>query len=171
MRTRGQRRGRAGYQLIVRLLVMPLLSMSVRAVAQEGPSGKTVLAGGLGASVGVLGGRVARRLGDLPLAALLGVGIEGIAPQLQIDVLSMGDLNLHVSGGMLYEPWEGLIFSQGSLLTIAAIGVQRWPFRWQHGGLFLNGDVEIVRQVRGTSEGGHEHQWQATVGGQIGGAF
>jgi hypothetical protein len=110
-----------GTNSLGRLLVISLLSMFAPAVAQAGPSGKTVLAGGFGPSVGVLGGRVARRLGDLPLAALFGLGIEGIAPQLQIDVLSMGGLNLHVSGGMLYEPWEALIFSQGSLLTVAAI--------------------------------------------------
>jgi len=172
MRTRGQRRDRAGHKLTLRLLVISaLLSMSAPAVAQEGSGGKTVIAGGFGVSVGIVGAMVARRLGDLPVAAVLGLGSEGTAPQLQIDLLSTGDFNLHVVGGVLYAPWPGLVLSQGSLLPFGAIGVQRWPYRWQHGGLFLNGDVGIVRQVRGYAEGGHEHQWQPMVEGQIGVAF
>jgi hypothetical protein len=148
-----------------------LLSLPASARAQDGPSGNTAIAGGVGVSVGILGARVARRLGDLPFAVMVGLGLEGISPQLQIDLLSRGNFNLHVGGGVLYAPWEGLVLSSGSLLTVGTIGVQRWPYRWQHGGLFLNGDVEIVRQVRGISEGGHEHQWIPTVGGQVGVAF
>jgi hypothetical protein len=148
-----------------------LLAMPAPAPAQEGSGGKTVIAGGIGVSVGIVGARVARRIGDLPLAALLGLGSEGVAPVLQIDLFSTGDFNLHVGGGVLYAPWTGLALSQGSLVPLGTIGIQRWPYRWQHGGLFLNGDVEVVRQVRGRAEGGHEHQWLATVGGQVGVAF
>jgi len=121
--------------------------------------------------VGRLGARIGRRLGDLPLAAALGLGVEGIAPQLQIDLLSFGDFNLHVGGAVLYTPWEGLVFTRGSEQTVGTVGLQRWPYRGHRGGLFLNGDVEIVRQVRGHAEGLYEHRWTATVGGQIGVAF
>jgi hypothetical protein len=151
--------------------IAALLSMSSSAWAQDEPTGKTAVAGGVGVSVGILGARVARRLGDLPLAAVLGLGAEGIAPQLQIDLLSSGNFNVHIGGGALYAPWGLLVLSQGSVVPFGVIGGQRWPYRWQHGGLFLNGDVEIVRQVRGHSEGGHENEWIPTVGGQIGATF
>jgi hypothetical protein len=68
-------------------------------------------------------------------------------------------------------PWEGLVFTRGSVQTVGTVGLQRWPYRWHRGGLFLNGDVEIVRQVRGHAEGHNEHRWTAPVGGQIGVAF
>lgn len=172
MSTQGQRRGRAGHTPLLRLLVIcSLLSVSAPALAQDGSGGNTVIAGGFGVSVGILGAWVSRRLGDLPLAPVLGLGVDGIAPQLQLDVLSVGHFNLHIGGGVLYAPWEGLVSSQGSLITIGTIGVQRWPYRWQHGGLFLNGVVQMVKQVRGTSEGGHEHEWRPGLGAQVGVAF
>ena len=81
--------------------------------------------------------------------------MEGIAPKLQIDLMSFGNFNLHVGGGVLYNPWGFLVFSQGSVLTIGMIGAQRWPYRWQHGGISLNGDVELVRQIRGHADVSH----------------
>ena len=69
-----------------------------------------------------MGAQVLRRLGDLPLAAVLGLGFEGIAPQMQIDLLSVGDFNLHLGGGVLYNPWGFLVLSPGSVVAFGAIG-------------------------------------------------
>lgn len=153
------------------LVLVFLLSVSARVLAQEERSGTTAIAGGLGVSVGLLGARFAHRLGGLPLAAVLGLGFEGVAPQLQIDLLSFGNANLHVGGGVLYNPWGFLVLSAGSVLPFGTVGVQRWPYRWQRGGLFLNAEVEIVKLVRGHAEGSNGDRVTATVGGQIGIAF
>ena len=153
------------------LVLVVLLSVSASAAAQEEARGRTAIAGGIGVPVGLVGAQVLRRLGDLPLAAVLGLGFEGIAPQLQINLLSVGDFNLHLGGGVLYNPWGFLVLSSGSVVAFGAIALQRWPYRWRHGGLFLNGELEIVRQVRGSAEGGHENTWLPGVAGQIGVAF
>jgi hypothetical protein len=128
------------------------------------------IAGGFGVSSGLMGALLARRIGELPLAAVLGLGIEGLVPQLQVDLFTRGNFNLHVGGGVLYNPWGGLVFSPGSVVGLGSAGVQRWAYRWQHGGVFLNADVQLVKQFRGTAETRADH-WAPGVGGQIGAAF
>ena len=157
--------------IIAGLVLVVFLSASARVLAQEGRSGTTVVAGGLGVSTGLLGAMIAQRLGELPLAVMLGVGFEGIAPQLQIDLFSFGNSNLHFGGGVLYNPWGFLVLSAGSVVSFGTVGIQRWPYRWQHGGLFVNGDVVIVKLVRGHAEGDNGDHVSAGVGGQIGLAF
>jgi len=61
-------------------VLVVLLSVSASAAAQEEARGRTAIAGGIGVPVGLVGAQVLRRLGDLPLAAVLGLGFEGIAP-------------------------------------------------------------------------------------------
>ena len=153
------------------LILAALASGPAPARGQEQVASPVAIAGGFGVSTGLMGGLLARRIGELPLAALLGLGIEGLVPQLQVDLFTRGNFNLHVGGGVLYNPWGGLVLSPGSVVALGSAGVQRWAYRWQHGGIFLNADVQLVKQFRGSSEGSRTDYWRPGVGGQIGAAF
>ena len=62
-------------------MVAALVSGAAPVRGQEPVTAPVAIAGGFGVSTGLVGALLARRIGELPLAAVLGLGIEGLVPQ------------------------------------------------------------------------------------------
>ena len=115
-----------------------------------------ILAIGLGLETGMLGFKYLRWLNSTPMILGMGVGFEGIAPQLQISVFQIGHWSIYGNASVLISPWDWVIFSKGSVTPGFSVGLQRWPSQNERFGIFFTIGAGIYTQIRGESEGTDE---------------
>ena len=116
------------------LFLAPAYGESIRDEASA-PLSPAIIAIGLGIESGLAGARYLKRLEESPLA--IGLGLEGIAPQLSLSLLQKRLWGVHVNGSVLVSPWEFVVFSKGSVSTGVSLGFHRWPSEDERFGLFL----------------------------------
>jgi hypothetical protein len=89
----------------------------------------------------------------------------------QLNVLRIEHWNLHLGAVLGYAPRESVIFSHGSVIVALSSGIQRWPLDGGGVGLFVDGGVDVGKQVRGSAEGDGEDELFAALKLHLGMAF
>ena len=115
-----------------------------------------ILAIGLGLETGILGFKYLRWIDATPMILGMGVGFEGIAPQLQMSVFQIRHWSIYGGASVLISPWDFVIFTKGSVTPGFSVGLQRWPSKDDQLGIFFTIDSGIYSQIRGESEGAYE---------------
>jgi hypothetical protein len=128
---------------------------TTKATSSERPESRNSLAAGHGLDAGIVGIKYQRMLRDGTFAIGIGTGLSlSIVPTLQYNFVHVGNWNAHIQIGAMYTPVSrSVLFSQNSVLAFASVGVQRWAFRSEDFGLFVDASLAGGRLVHGSSEG------------------
>ena len=139
------------------LILLPGLGLpQVVSKAKSTPQDSNVFALGLGTDTGILGFKYSKWSSNSRLMLGVGVGFEGIIPQVQYPLLEIGSLDLYASSFVWYNPWGFLLTSAGSVVVGGGLGIQRWVRKIEGLGLYLNLGASPSFQLLGEHEGGSE---------------
>ncbi len=115
-----------------------------------------VLAIGMGVETGLMGIKYSVWSRNSSFIYGVGLGFEGVIPQVQYRVLEYGNFVFYAAGFVWYNPWGFLLTSSGSIVLSAGLGIQRWASRETGSGIYLNLGASPIYQVVGMHEGGSE---------------
>ena len=116
-----------------------------------------VLAIGLGVETGIMGIKYSVWSRNSSYMYGVGLGFEGVIPQVQYRVSEYRNFVFYTSGFVWYNPWGFLLTSSGSIVLGAGVGIQRWANRETGGGIYLSSGVSAIYQIFGLHEGGSEN--------------
>ena len=140
--------------VLIALILLPAIGLSKpKSKDSTDVQSSRVLAIGGGVETGIIGTKFSVWNRNSSFIYGVGLGFEGVVPQVQYRISEIGNVIFHASAFVWYNPWGFLLTSSGSIALGAGGGIQRWAYRETGTGIYFNLGVSAIYQVVGMHEG------------------